>query len=69
MASGSNGTTTVHARARFPTFSIVGCALAGYCSWTLNASVGWAAIHAIFGWAYMLYLCAGCGGGLPDGVF
>jgi len=49
--------------------TLVGCALAGYCSWTLNASVGWAAIHALFGWIYMLYLCGGCGGGLPPGVF
>jgi len=50
-------------------FRLVGCALAGYCSWTLNASVGWAAIHALFGWVYMLYLCGGCGGGLPHGLF
>ena len=65
MANGNSGSGS----SGLSVFSLVGCGLAGYCSWTLNASVGWAAIHTIFGWAYMLYLCAGCGGGLPEGVF
>lgn len=45
--------------------SIVGMGMAAFASWSLNHSIGWACVHAIFGWFYMLYLCAGCGGGLP----
>lgn len=48
---------------------VVGMGLAAYCSWTLHQSVGWAAVHALCGWFYLLYLCMGCGGGLPQGVF
>ena len=48
---------------------IVGMGLAAYSSWTLNASIGWACVHALFGWMYLIYLCGGCGGGLPPGVF
>ncbi len=49
--------------------TIVGMGLATYCSWTLNGSVGWAAVHALFNWFYIIYLCAGFGGGLPAGLF
>jgi hypothetical protein len=48
---------------------IVGAALAGYCSYLLGNPVGWIAIHAIFNWFYILYLCMGFGGGFPAGVF
>ena len=44
---------------------IVGAGLAAYCSWTLWQSPIWAGLHALCGWFYLLYLCAGCGGGLP----
>ena len=44
----------------------VGCAIAAYCSWTLNHSILWAVINGCFGWLYLLYLCAGFGGGLPN---
>jgi hypothetical protein len=27
------------------------------------------AIHFLFGWLYVLYLCCGFGGGLPEGSF
>ena len=49
--------------------TLLGMGLAAYCSWTLNNSVGWAVIHAMFNWLYILYLCAGCGGGLPPEIF
>ena len=45
--------------------ALIGAGLAAYCSWTLHQSPIWMAVHAVFGWAYMLYLCFGCGGGLP----
>lgn len=48
---------------------IVGMGLGAYASWTLHGSVGWAAVHGFFGWWYLLYLCVGCGGGLPAEVF
>jgi hypothetical protein len=60
-SSGSSGGISVAA--------LAGCALAGYCSYTLGNPIGWVAINAIFGWFYLLYLCAGCGGGLPGGLF
>ena len=44
---------------------LVGVLLAGYSSYSLGNSILWVAIHAIFGWLYMLYLCCGFGGGLP----
>lgn len=49
--------------------TLIGALLAGFCSYSLGNSVGWIAIHMLFGWLYLLYLCAGCGGGLPGGVF
>jgi len=48
---------------------VIGMALAAISSWTLNHSVVWACIHTFFGWLYLLYLCGGCGGGLPSQVF
>ena len=49
--------------------AIVCSALAAWASYTLGNPIGWVAIYAIFGWFYLLYLCAGCGGGLPGGMF
>jgi len=48
---------------------IVGVGLAAYASHSLGNPIGWIAIHAIFNWFYLLYLCMGCGGGLPGGLF
>ena len=48
---------------------IVGMLFAGYLSHQLGNSIGWVAVHAIFSWFYILYLCGGCGGGIPDGTF
>jgi hypothetical protein len=39
--------------------------IAAICSWTINHSIIWAVIHAFFGPFYILYLCMGCGGGIP----
>ena len=47
---------------------LVGVLLAGYSSYSLGNGILWVAIHAIFGWLYMLYLCCGFGGGLPAGI-
>ncbi len=58
--SGGGGTSAI---------GVVGMGLGAYCSWSLHASVGWAAVHGFFGWFYLLYLCAGFGGGFPEGVF
>ena len=33
----------------------MGMALAMICSWTVNKSVGWAIIHGIFSWLYVIY--------------
>ena len=48
---------------------IVGMLFAGYLSYQLGNPIGWVAFHAIFSWVYILYLCGGCGGGIPDGTF
>jgi len=40
--------------------------IAAICSWTINHSIVWAVIHAFFGPFYILYLCMGCGGGIPQ---
>jgi hypothetical protein len=42
--------------------------VAAVCSWLLNHSILWAIFHAIFWWAYIPYLCLGCGGGWPKGL-
>jgi hypothetical protein len=49
--------------------TLAGAALAGFSSYSLGNAPGWIAIHAVFNWLYILYLCAGCGGGLPTGIF
>lgn len=64
--SEQNTTTT---RVTFPGCSVVGMLLAGWCSYMVGNSPIWIAIHAVFGWFYLLYLCAGCGGGLPSELF
>ena len=46
--------------------STIGCVLAAICSWTMHHSIVWAILHGFFGWFYLLYLCMGCGGGLPE---
>jgi hypothetical protein len=33
----------------------VGCALAMILSWSRNASILWAMLHAVFGWLYVIY--------------
>lgn len=48
---------------------LVGAGLAAFSSYSLGNGIGWIGIHALCGWLYLLYLCAGCGGGLPNGVF
>ena len=45
---------------------LVGMPIAALCSWTLNHSILWAAFHALVWWLYLPYLCAGCGGGIPQ---
>lgn len=47
----------------------IGMGLAAYCSWMINQSIGWACVHALCGWLYLLYLCLGCGGGFPAGIW
>ena len=32
-----------------------GCALAIAISWTTNHSIGWAILHGIFSWGYVIY--------------
>ncbi len=32
-----------------------GCALAIAISWTANKSIGWAVIHGLLGWFYVIY--------------
>jgi len=42
-----------------------GTLVAAIASYLLGNSFGWIIWHGIMGWAYVLYLIAGCGGGLP----
>ena len=49
--------------------TLIGAGLAAYCSYSLGNPIGWIAVHALFNWFYLIYLCAGCGGGLPVEVF
>ena len=60
QSSGGGGVSSVH---------VVGMGLAAYASYTLGNPVGWICVHSIFGWFYLLYLCGGCGGGLPTDLF
>jgi hypothetical protein len=43
----------------------IGTCIAVIASWMINHSFLWALIHGCFGWLYVCYLCAGCGGGFP----
>lgn len=45
--------------------AVIGTVAAMWCSWQLGNGVGWILLHGLFGWFYLLYLCAGCGGGFP----
>ncbi len=36
-------------------FGLVGACFAAFLSWGANASPGWCALHALFGWFYVLY--------------
>jgi hypothetical protein len=47
---------------------LVGMPVAAICSWTLNHSLLWAIFHGMFWWAYIPYLCMGCGGGFPTNL-
>ena len=46
--------------------TFLGAPPAMWCSWMLNQSLLWAGFHGFFWWAYLPYLCLGCGGGLPE---
>jgi hypothetical protein len=39
----------------------IGTSVAAVVSWSINHSIGWALVHAFFGWFYLLYYA--CGGG------
>jgi hypothetical protein len=43
----------------------LGSLLAGALSFLKGNTLGWIVVHAILGWLYVIYLCFGCGGGLP----
>lgn len=43
----------------------IGAVIAIVLSWATNHSVLWAVVHALFGWLYVFYRLAGCGGDLP----
>lgn len=36
-------------------FRSLGITVAVVISWSLNHSVGWAILHGVFGWLYLLY--------------
>lgn len=44
----------------------IGTIIAVICSWMTNHSIMWAVIHGLLGWFYLIYLCAGFGGGFPS---
>lgn len=44
---------------------LVGVVGGGTLSWLANHSIGWAMLHAIFGWFYVLYRACGYGGAWP----
>lgn len=66
---GSSNTKSVVKSQGFPAVYIAGMVFAGYCSHTLGNTIGWVAMHTVFSWWYLLYLCGGCGGGFPAGTF
>ena len=41
----------------------LGTLIAVLASWTMNHSIGWAIVHGIFGWLYIIYYAVqhGCG--------
>ncbi len=39
----------------------IGTAVAAVLSWSVNHSIGWALLHAFFGWFYLLYYFFGGG--------
>lgn len=47
-------------------FALIGMPVAAVCSWALNHSILWAIFHGAVWWAYLPYLCLGCGGGWPS---
>lgn len=65
----SNSASTSAGTGGFTSIALAGAALAAWCRWQLWQSPFWAAIHAIFGWFYVTWLCMGCGGGLPSGFW
>ena len=44
----------------------IGSLLAAFISWSINKSVGWALVHAFFGWLYVFYYLVGCAGTMPQ---
>ena len=47
-------TTKTEARALGASFTFGG-ALAMVISWSLYKSIGWAIVHGLFGWGYVIY--------------
>ena len=43
----------------------IGTILAVIMSWTTNHSVGWAAVHGLLGWLYVIARVCGCADGGP----
>lgn len=67
MSNYQNGNIKVTVGSRGLSFwTVVWAVLAAICSWNINHSIIWAVIHAAFGPFYILYLCMGCGGGIPE---
>lgn len=65
----SNDSTVRYEGGGLNLVTLIGAGLAAYCSYSLGNPIGWIAVHALFNWFYLIYLCAGCGGGLPVEVF
>lgn len=51
-------TTTIE----FTQMGTYGTIIAIVISWSINHSVGWAVLHGLFGWFYVIYYCLGYGG-------
>jgi hypothetical protein len=67
--SNVNNNNSVRTGSGITLTGLVGMGLAAYLSFTLKNPIVWVAVHAIFGWLYVLYLCLGFGGGFPEGTF
>jgi hypothetical protein len=39
----------------------LGCTLASVISYTTNEHIGWAILHSLFGWLYVIYCLLGFG--------